>query len=738
MFKPLLSVLAIIIASAAFAAEADLKIMHAGVKAIGSGGSPGTIVVFGENAFPVVVDASPAANPGVGAGMLGKGRIVAFGHDSMLSADSFKLAETQQFVQNAVKWASGNAEKPKLRTMGYPELAKTLGGEEIKAIPKFETGVVLVISPSRPTEAMAKEIQAFVEAGGGLLTGVPGWGWLQTHPGKSLAVDMPMNHVLASAGLAIGTGFLDRKKGNTNFEVGTISKFTNTGLAVDAVEKWLAGGAAPPAGEAEVIRAAVNRMADAVPAKYADPLRVRLSKAIAGAEGKIPVPMPKKAVGPTDPNGRLLLGITTQLAMDLPPELTKAHPASAGFPGVVPAKAERVTKKVSFTVDSTGYICNGVGVSANADIWHSTGLYAAPGEIITVELPPEVKGQGFAVQIGSHSDQLWGAKSWSRAPQIVKRTKADAGRTSLANPFGGLVYITTPVKAKLGKVEATIANAVEAPRFVLGSTTPEQWKASRNALGPWAEFESKNVIITVPSEAARKVENPAELMKFWDKVLDTCADLTAVPHERGRKERLMHDVQISAGYMHSGYPIMCPLGEIPTGLDHVKIQRDGAWGYFHEIGHNHQQPMWTFDGTTEVTCNLYSLYCLATLCPNAPIHDAMKPDSRKRNATKYLNAGAKFETWKSDPFVALLLYFQLKEEFGWDTFKKVFAEYQNLPMNERPKNDAEERDQWLIRMSNACGKNLAKQFDYWGVPTSVAAKKKVEGLPMWNHPDATK
>jgi hypothetical protein len=726
----------LILATVGVATEADLKTLHEGVKAVGSGGSPGTVVVFGEKAFAVVVDGSPAANPVVGVGTLGKGRIVAFAHDSMLGPEALKQADTLRFLKNAVAWAGGAS--PKLRTIGYPDLAKALGGEETKAIPKFEAGMVLVISPSNLNEAKTQEIQAFVEAGGGLFTGVPGWGWLQTRPGKSLDADMPMQQLLASAGLAFGTGFAERKKGSANFEVGAIPKGTNSALSVDAVETWLAGGMAPPAAEAEPIRAAVNRMAGAVPAKYADPLRVRLAKSIDKAGGKIPVPMPKKAVGANDPNGKLLLGITTQMALELPTNLVKAHPAAAGFPGAVDAKAARVTRKVGINVDPTGYICNGVGVSANSDIWHSTGLYAAPGETITVELPEAVKGQGVGIQIGGHSDQLWNAKSWSRAPQVVKRTKAASGKTELANPFGGLVYITVPAKAKLGTIEATVANAVEAPRFVLGATSKEEWNKLRSAPGPWAEFEGRNVILTVPSESARKVEDPIELLKFWDRVLDHCADLTAVPRERGRKERLMHDVQISAGYMHSGYPIMAPLGEVSTLLDIAKIQRDGAWGYFHELGHNHQQPMWTFDGGTEVTCNLYSLYCYGTMCPNAPLHDAMKPASRRKNAAKYLEGGAKFETWKSDPFVALLHYFQLKEEFGWETFKKVFAEYQKLPANERPKTDAEERDQWLIRMSKACGKNLTKQFDYWGIPTGEAARKLVIGLPMWNHPDATK
>ena len=33
------------------------------------------------------------------------------------------------------------------------------------------------------------------------------------------------------------------------------------------------------------------------------------------------------------------------------------------------------------------------------------------------------------------------------------------------------------------------------------------------------------------------------------------ADLASIPHERKYQERYVADVQISAGYMHSGYPI---------------------------------------------------------------------------------------------------------------------------------------------------------------------------------------
>ena len=38
------------------------------------------------------------------------------------------------------------------------------------------------------------------------------------------------------------------------------------------------------------------------------------------------------------------------------------------------------------------------------------------------------------------------------------------------------------------------------------------------------------------------------------------------------------------------------------------------WGFFHEVGHNHQNPDLTFHGTVEVTVNLFDLYVHEYLC----------------------------------------------------------------------------------------------------------------------------
>lgn len=731
--------------SPTLAADADAKQLLAGVSGVGFPGLPGTLCVFGPDAFTVV--AAPVkgggADPVVAAGKLGKGRVVAFGHEGYFHADALKAADTKALVVNALRWAGRKeGDGLKVATHGLPQLAKSLDGLAVTELTganwaeKLGGFAVVVVNAGGVSKEQAEALRKYVEAGGGVVAGLPGWGWLQLNPGKTLEADFPMQRVFAAAGVAWSDGTAERPRDGIIPVTGPASPLTNASHALDSLDRWTAGGPAPSAADADLIRGAVTRL-HGVPEAQAAPLRARLTKTLDAAGAKLPVPAPKKPVGPKDAAGKLLFAVYTQQAMRQPPEATKPHPAADTFPGPVPADAPRVTRKTTVKIGLPGYKCDGVGTSVNSRLWHSTGLYAAPGEVVKVTLPAGAPS-GLGVRIGSHSDTLWHLSSWQRAPEVCREFPLTAGTaTAAANPFGGLVYVTHPPKADPATVEVTIANAVEAPLFVLGRTTAEEWDAIRKRPAPWAEFASGKLVITVPSEAARSVADPVELMKFWDAVLDACADLSVVTRERGRAERFVHDVQISAGYMHSGYPIMAPMGEIPTVLDPAKVKRDGAWGYFHELGHNHQSPLWTFDGTVEVTCNLYSMYVTETLCPKALLHEAIRPDAVLRHAKKYKADGTKFETWKQDPFTALIVYKQLRDEFGWEAFRTAFKGYHALAAKDRPRGDEQERDEWLVRMSNATGKNLVAAFDYWGIPVTRAARDRVAKLPAWAPPDPT-
>jgi len=420
--------------------------------------------------------------------------------------------------------------------------------------------------------------------------------------------------------------------------------------------------------------------------------------------------------------GRLLLAVDLDQAATAPPEKVEAHPSAAVFPGSVPADAPRVQQVVT--------------VETAVPAWHSTGLYAAPGEVIAVTVPAAAANKGLEVRIGCHKDNLWRHETWRRVPSICLRRPLAQPVTRVASPFGGLVYIEVPRGATLGKVRATIAGAVEAPYYVHGQTTVEAWRKSiRTRAAPWAELASDKIILTVPSTAIRHLEDPAALMDFWNAVADACADLAARPRDRDRPERYVTDLQIAAGYMHSGYPIMTLLDVAPVMVDVQRLKRSGhggVWGLFHELGHNHQNRDWTFRGTVEVTVNLFTMYVLETVCGLEPTrcHSGISDRSRARKMQAYF-ANPDFAKWQRDPFLALIMYIQMQKAFGWEPFKKVFAEYRALPNAERPKSDDAKRDQWLVRFSRAVGRNLGPFFEAWHVPTSKAARQSIADLPVW-------
>jgi hypothetical protein len=214
-------------------------------------------------------------------------------------------------------------------------------------------------------------------------------------------------------------------------------------------------------------------------------------------------------------------------------------------------------------------------------------------------------------------------------PEITVSQPLDAPETRVANAFGGPVYLEVPEKASGFMLPVTIKGAVGAPRFVLGKTSHEEWLRQRAKAAPWTELECGRVVLSVPSEHVRKLDDPTPLAHFWDRVVEAEDELAGTAHLRRRPERIVADVEISAGYMHSGYAIMTHLDAAAQGTDLEKMKA-GAWGYFHELGHNHQSTDWTFEGTTEVTCNLFSLYVCEKLCglPPGTGHEAMTPAAK--------------------------------------------------------------------------------------------------------------
>lgn len=145
---------------------------------------------------------------------------------------------------------------------------------------------------------------------------------------------------------------------------------------------------------------------------------------------------------------------------------------------------------------------------------------------------------------------------------------------------------------------------------------------------------------------------------------------------------------------------------------------------------------WVFDGTTEVSNNLFSLYMFDRLVGGLDdAHSAISTANTVKSIKKYFANGADYETWKNDPFLGLILFRQLQDGFGWETFKTFFRQLHEMaaadPQGNFADSDQKKRDLWALKMSQITGRNLAPFFEKWGVTISPGVKAQTAVLPGW-------
>jgi hypothetical protein len=297
-----------------------------------------------------------------------------------------------------------------------------------------------------------------------------------------------------------------------------------------------------------------------------------------------------------------------------------------------------------------------------------------------------------------------------------------------------------PREADYEEIEVTIEGGIRAPLYEHGKTDLSKWNSEiRKYPAPWAELASDRMIVAIPSEYIRKVTDPDKVMEIWNGFIDTAAELVQVDRNHYRAERIVFDRQTSAGSMHSSYPVAAHLGGSAGQAVDSQSLKEGNWGFFHEYGHNHQHNLWSLPGTGETTCNLWSVYIYEEYVgkDRDDTHGAIRPLDRKQRVNSYFQGGARFESeWSV--WTALETYLMIQEEFGWEPFQKVFDEYNRLEPDDRPKGQQEINDQWVIRLSKACGKNLHPFWATWNLPMTSDVERALRDLPVWEDHPVTK
>ena len=689
------------------------------------GGWPSPILPIGEWAFPVgfTQEGYGSTIPVISASHVGRGKMLGYGHESWVDGAGPK--ETA-FSLQAVEWVCGeNADVGLAYGAGYDGFEDELEDEghavHLSVTPDNLSGIDCLLDEfwNGHDDADNQNLVDFMLAGGGLIMGGHAWYW--SYSNSDVSHNYPGNKIAKTTGLFVSHAW---GYNNVDFRV-TPHELTRPQAAIEAIRADRIYNQTLSADDAAIADATLSICTGVVALDFHgfwSPLREVVNQT---GWTIIEYGTLWEDVGydlGEDPIADTLLRVEAALTQGLPANELPAHPSHAEFPGEVPANATRITRDVTIDGNQSGLPGNFGYSSARAHLRMTTGLYAAPGEVVTVTLPSTIVDTGTYVLVGAHSDSLWDKSQLHRHPQIVRWWYADSVTMEVGNAFGGPIYIAIQAGSTLGDFDVTISNVIKAPRYIHGQTDVYQWQQQyRNDPAPWAEIGSGQFILTVPSHEIRDLDNPEELMDWWDEALGMeHAIYGYLPWPR--VERAVFDAQISAGWMHSGYPFMAHDLSVAGVVNVSYMGENGDWGMFHELGHNHQWMPSTLPGTTETGCNFASVYLMEELVD--------PPSLRPANPSRsYFEDGSNISNWSV--WTALDTFLVVKEEWGWGPITEALIVYYTLPAAEVPSTGDEKFNAWVIHLSNATGYNLAPYHAAWGFPLNQETYDALDHLPVW-------
>ena len=220
-----------------------------------------------------------------------------------------------------------------------------------------------------------------------------------------------------------------------------------------------------------------------------------------------------------------------------------------------------------------------------------TGLYLSPGSVATVTVPDSLVGQDYWIRVGSHDWDLTNRDMFLRFDRISKKFLINSNTIEVFNPLGGAISILVPYGADDDIVQVTVNNGVEAPFFSLKSfyeTT--DFNAELNKPGPWAVFETDNVMFTIPKHSIVPGQyNLMQAMQDWETALRGMNSILArqiIPDKHNMY--MIADVDIRVGVYSIGYPMSnTPLNytNVPGPAYFINGPGPDDETNFHETGH---------------------------------------------------------------------------------------------------------------------------------------------------------
>lgn len=433
---------------------------------------------------------------------------------------------------------------------------------------------------------------------------------------------------------------------------------------------------------------------------------------------------------------------TPQVYSNYPQHITgwKFNACNA-FPGNVappinPLSSETVIIRANFeNPDGKNPLYNINGeIPQKAHALRPTGLYLAPGSVATINVPQSLVGQDYYIRVGSHEWDLSEKEDYKRFDRISKKFAINATSVQVYNPFGGAISILVPYGATNGNVDVTVTNAVQAPFYSLKSFyTSPNFATELSKPGPWAVFETENVMFTIPKHSIIPGQyDIMQVLSNWETALRGMNSILArqiIPDKHNMY--MIADVDIRAGAFSIGYPMSnTPLNytDVPGPSYFLNGPGPDDQVNFHELGH--ALAFSKFNGEEEALVNFPYIMALnygLGVDLNEAVQHSMEPSTfninntaKHRMLSNTFGSERNISNTESDEVRyqhrGYGHYFEIVNMFGWcplrNFWRKEWIDFENGIDHGFNEQDTDGR---ILRLSIAAQADLRPLFHVFGI-----------------------
>ena len=334
-------------------------------------------------------------------------------------------------------------------------------------------------------------------------------------------------------------------------------------------------------------------------------------------------------------------------------------------------------------------------------------------------------------------------------------TTLTSGVNTITNHSGGLIWLSftqdgnTDPKGVARITFTDNSEQVRVPRFVKGTTTDAEFREMLTTYTtPDVLYHSDYVVIVATREAANtysKDNNKVYWLNSIHTLLEKEDEISGMDnddpnpvHHRlhaGEVRFLLTENSSASPHANSAGYTGYPNGSIRRYLTELGVDGNGSWMLGHEIGHQHQQPAYQINKSTESTVNIYSYVVERNIQGAGYNRTSAERWVQAKNTYLKLPFSKRVYDMPSmatdNDFDAFLGFNRDELRFMvWEQFFLIFGDqfYKTLHRVVREEKviggDADERRAYLIwKASQVSGYDLTEFLNLWGIRVTDAAIK---------------